>query len=646
MTLRTCTLPAAMLALLAAHGTAHAQRAAENAVASADDAFGSSVGLETTGIYNDRDTRGFGPAEAGNARIDGIYYDPVGNLSGRLREANLIRVGFSAEDYPFNAPTGIADYRFRRFPKEQGISVGAHRAAFGGDILDLDVRLLLLGGKLAITGGPAHAYLPQTDGAENHSWGWTFRPILRTGGVEFAPFVARAWFTGEHTHPLVVVSSGPVPELPRQRVYLGQKWARGHNDADHYGATLKASITPALSLRAGLFRSVSKRHERYTEIFSIIGTSPLANHLLIADPRQDVSATSGEALFALRLGSGRWSHRLLAGFRARDRRTDSGGSDIRNFGTVRLGDLDPEPEPVFGFGRVNAGRVQQSALMLGYFGKLDGLGHVNLGVQKARYRGSQRDGRTGLTTTQRDAPWLYNAVVSAELAPRLSAYLGTERGLEDSGVAPENALNRAEQLPATRTRQFEGGLRWKLGKMQAVVSAFEITKAYFSYDLSRRFVRSGSVRHRGVEGSLSGQVGKRLSMVAGAVLIAPRVSGSAVTAGIVGKRATGTPGLRGRLDLNYRTDLMGGLTPTLAANYLGRRAVTSAPVAGGHQTMLPGSTTIDIGARQQFKIGKVPASVRAVLNNALDKKAWRVAAANTLFPDERRRFTLTMTADF
>ena len=65
-------------AALALPGLAHAQRANENAVASADDAFGSSVGLEQTGIYSEQDTRGFSPSKAGNARIDGIYYDPVG----------------------------------------------------------------------------------------------------------------------------------------------------------------------------------------------------------------------------------------------------------------------------------------------------------------------------------------------------------------------------------------------------------------------------------------------------------------------------------------------------------------------------------------------------------------------------------------
>jgi iron complex outermembrane receptor protein len=285
--------------------------------------------------------------------------------------------------------------------------------------------------------------------------------------------------------------------------------------------------------------------------------------------------------------------------------------------------------------------------MLGYLGRIEGLGHVNLGVQKARYTGRQRDGRTGLVTTSKDAPWLYNAVLTFDASATTSIYVGTERGLEDSGVAPESAANRAEQLPATHTRQVEAGVKWKIGKLQAAVSAFEITKAYFSYDAQRSFVRLGSVRHRGIEGSLSGKLGKRLSVVAGAVVMQPRVSGPGVDSGVLGRRPTGTAGVHGKLDANYRTDLLGGLTGTMAVNYLSSRAVTSGPVIGGtRQLLLPAVTTLDLGLRKQFNIGRTPASLRAVALNLFDAKAWKVAAANTLYPDERRRFTLTLAADF
>ena len=90
-----------------------AQRAAENAVATADDAFGSTVGTEKSGIYDDNDVRGFSPVRAGNLRIEGIYFDQQAGLTGRVRAGSRIRVGIAALDYPFPAPSGIIDYQLR-----------------------------------------------------------------------------------------------------------------------------------------------------------------------------------------------------------------------------------------------------------------------------------------------------------------------------------------------------------------------------------------------------------------------------------------------------------------------------------------------------------------------------------------------------
>ena len=113
----------AAVAGLACRQTVHAQRAGDNAVANSEDAFGSQVGLETTGIYSDQDTRGFSPSKAGNIRIDGIYFDLVGVSPSRLRQVTAVRIGFAAEDYPFQAPTGIVDTRFRPLAAKNGASV-------------------------------------------------------------------------------------------------------------------------------------------------------------------------------------------------------------------------------------------------------------------------------------------------------------------------------------------------------------------------------------------------------------------------------------------------------------------------------------------------------------------------------------------
>lgn len=643
----------AAFALLWAPGTAWAQRAAENAVSSADDAFGSSVGLEQTGIYSEQDTRGFSPAKAGNARIEGLYYDPIGALSSRLRVGNSIRVGFAAESFPFQAPTGIVEYRMRPFPDKAGVSLAYNAMAFGGYIRELDVRLPLADKRVGILLGAAQSDLRLTDGSNNQAYGLTARVFVRLGAVELTPFYSHARFTGNQAHVPVVVNGPTLPDYPQARRYLGQDWASGNYDNSQRGVVVKAALTRRLSLRAGIFHADGDKQENYTEVLSLLpvpdGSTPdLASQRLIADPQQRLRATSGEAQLAWRVDTGRWRHRFMLAFRARDRIFDTGGSDVRTLGVTPFGEPIRIARPTFAFSPVNEGRIRQSAVGLAYTAQVQGLGTINLGLQKARYRASLRDGRSGIESLSRDDPWLYNASLGISVTPALSLFLATQKGLEDSGAAPENAANRNEQLPATRTRQYEAGLRWKFPSGQLSLNAFQIDKPYFTFNAANVFAEQGRVRHRGFEASLSGHFGKRFNLLAGGVFMQPRVLGAAVDQGLIGDRPAGTPSVFARIDANYRTDIFGGLTPTASVTYTGSRAVGLRPQAalGGRQLMVPGYASVDLGLRQQFKVGSVPASFRFVVVNAFDATSWRVIAANTMYIDERRRINLTVTADF
>src|SRR5947207_15489977 len=113
-------LCAAGLAAVTMAVPAQAQRAAENAARAAEDAFGTSIGNENVGLYSTNSARGFSPMQAGNIRIDGLYYDQQFNLQGRVVTGTTMRVGLSTQSYPFPAPTGIADINLRR-PGERTI---------------------------------------------------------------------------------------------------------------------------------------------------------------------------------------------------------------------------------------------------------------------------------------------------------------------------------------------------------------------------------------------------------------------------------------------------------------------------------------------------------------------------------------------
>jgi iron complex outermembrane recepter protein len=58
--------------------------------------------------------------------------------------------------------------------------------------------------------------------------------------------------------------------------------------------------------------------------------------------------------------------------------------------------------------------------------------------------------------------------------PKLTIYAGYARGLEESGVAPDNATNRNQPLPAVLTSQVDAGFRYELSdKIKFVAGVFD-----------------------------------------------------------------------------------------------------------------------------------------------------------------------------
>src|SRR5688572_19460190 len=116
----------AFAALAGIAAPAAAQRTSENAVTAAEDAFGTSVGNESIGLYSSEEVRGFSPAVAGNLRIGGLYVGGIGLGNPRLQAGSTVHVGLSAQGYPFPAPTGIVEFSLRPAGPDPTLSAGVN----------------------------------------------------------------------------------------------------------------------------------------------------------------------------------------------------------------------------------------------------------------------------------------------------------------------------------------------------------------------------------------------------------------------------------------------------------------------------------------------------------------------------------------
>ena len=408
--MRAAVLASGLVVILAVLASpAVAQRAAENAVASADDAFGSTVGTEKSGIYDDNDVRGFSPVRAGNLRIEGVYFDQQAFLTGRVRAGSRIRVGIAALDYPFPAPSGIVDYQLRPSGGTFVASLALLRQNYGGRNVEVDLSGPIIPDRLSLAGGITRNHSEMADGSQFTNYAVGVIPRLKFKGGEVAMIASHVIQRDATSRVVITAPSAFLPPIPEPRNYLGQDWARASIDNTNLGVMTRAELGGGWSFRGGAFQSQVLRRRSFSEIFVVSDPLGTARHSVVADPRQLNRSYSGEAQLTWRRDDGDLHHRVLFNLRGRDRTAETGGSDRRDLGAVQLGQKDPEARPTFVFRPTDESQTRQLTAGLGYVGRYANLVRVNLGVQKTRYEASFT--RASATTSALDQPWLLPVLV-------------------------------------------------------------------------------------------------------------------------------------------------------------------------------------------------------------------------------------------
>jgi iron complex outermembrane receptor protein len=618
-------------------------------VKSAEDAFGTSVGNERIGLYNDSNARGFSPSAAGNIRLEGLYIEGPPVFSGRLVSGSAIRVGIAAQGYPFPAPTGIVDYSLRGVGREGVVSVSAMAGPFGTRAVSLDTQQPLLNGRLGASGGVAYRLDEQLPGGGDQQyaaggvlhWRASERLLIQPLFAVFDLPVLRS--TPQ------VFTDGTVEPPPSPARNLNPDWVGNTLFQPLYGAIGTFQATDAWSVKAGLFRAGNTVERQRTILLTNVQPDGSADRFVAAGQDQDFGSTSGELRATWRGEEGPRRHAVHLAVRGRAADRVYGGSVLTPLGRGNLyEDGSDLPEPAFSFGPRSEEEVRQTTLGVAYNGAWARRGELRLGLQRADYQKTTRaPGRPEVVST--DDPWLYDAALAAPITARLSAYAGYTVGLEESPVAPANAVNRNEAPPALRTSQKDAGIRYRLSAaMTLVAGVFDVEKPYFNLDPSRVYRELGDVRHRGIELSLTGRPFEGLSVVTGAVLLDGEVTGELVDLGRIGSRPVGLTERRILMNVDYQPPWNPNFSVDLAMQSTGDRAASNAPqpALGGEQLILSGRTTVDLGARWRFRVRDTRAVARLQVQNVTDNRAWDVGANGAFTITAPTRAYLSLTADF
>jgi len=620
---------------------ASAQRAGESAVTAADDAFGTTVGNESIGLYDPYNARGFSPVQASNVRIEGLYFDHQGTLNNRIIRGSTVRAGISAQSYAFPAPTGVADFGLRLPGDTSVLSSVVTLGPWDTITVELDAQVPITP-KLSFGFGAGIVRYDNDVASKNFEWnaGLLFR-ARPSDRIEVSGF----WGQLEDCHNEQQVSVFPGSSLPpryQRRVFFGQGWTQGDCRRMTGGLLGRFDAGDGWTWRAALFRSENILKKSYGDLLRNVDASGEGDHYIFRQPRQLALSYSGELRATKAFATGDLQHTVDVALRGRDLDRRVGGADTKYLGRAFSGvRMQRIPEETFALGPQTEAQTRQGTAGLSYAAHWPRVGAVSLGVQKTHYaRDTQPPGLP--PASSRAQPWLYNASANVLVTRRLAAYGSYTRGLEETGVAPMTAVNNGEAMPAATTQQVDAGLRFAVTPLLNVVAGvFQVEKPYYAINAANIFGPSGDVRHRGFEFSVAGRLLEGLTVVGGAVLLEPRVSGEALSQGLIGKVPVGPNPRAVILSVQYQPSAWNGL------GVEGTVTDNAGQVASNDNRLsIKGITQLNLGVRYAFRVNATSMSARAQVYNVTNAFGWGVNTSGSLWTRNPRRLQASLAIDF
>ena len=636
--LRVLALGALSLAHVAG---ASAQRASENAVTTAEDVFGTTVGNESIGIYNSNDVRGFSPIQAGDVRIDGLYFDKVGDSNDRIMESSRIRVGIAAQGYAFPAPTGIVDYALRAPGDVEDLSLFADGNSWGGQTLQID-GALPIDDKLSIGGGIGYYRNMSASGTSNYE-GMSgmlvrWRPLPN---LEILPFWSRKDTYSEKNGEAYSPNGDFLPTPMPQRHFFGPQWATSSDFSINYGALVRYTLSSWV-MRLGIFRSELGEPKSSFPVLSDLALNGQGALLVDSSPPAHLGSTSGEFRLEKDFTSASWTQRLILSLRGRNWNGLYGDAVTLDAGPQAIDQYVNSPRPGVTYGPLIHDHVDERWLGFEYQVAWQDRLQISVGAQDTRYhKDTLVPGAAPVVFNE--APWLPSVSATANVTDKVAVFGDYTEGLEDNGLVPRNAVNSNQALPALTTRQTEAGVRWTLfPKTNLVATVFDLKKPYFNLDPSDVYRDLGQLENKGLEVSLSGNLTDRLDILAGGVFSEPAVNGAAVSLGVTGDRPVGIYSRKLVFGSNWQPPGLNGLSFDLDGNYYG-----SIPATLDDAVSAPSFTTVDWDTRYEFKLAGENTQLKFAIFNMFNVRDFRMIDADTygIFGASGRRFDLRLIVD-
>lgn len=635
---RRAPVAAALLSLVLGaplHAQETAVANAATATSAAEDAFGEQVGTERIGLYNLNQTRGFDLlGSSGAFRLDGAYFFPAELPAESLLSGASIRVGAGAAGLDLTSPTGVILYRLREPAPESALAVTTGLRTFLSPVLAAEAHLraspsLGFVGHFVVepdsrsgTGEPGRS----RSGAVVGRW----EPLEGASVTAFG-----SWGERESEGGIAIVSAGAeAPPAIEPGTRYGPNWLRSGGHGSNHGVIASYDAN-GWEADVAAIRSQQSTDFSETAVLDLGSDGSITSSIVRAPPGGSRS-DAGEARLARRFKALGLLHRLGLAVRARRSETDRSEAIIVPGGTFTIGSgavqvPDPGAAPVT---RRAKDTVDQRLLSVTYGLAVPDLLELRLGAHANRHA-KHAVGFDGLESRTIEKDWLLNASVVLSPTDRLNLFASYATGLEESGVAPAAALNRGEVLPPVKAEQIELGATYRLrDDLTLILAGFDISKPTFGLRPDNVFGPSGTVRHRGIEGSIVGEILPGARIVVGANVVDPVLS-----VGEIKRTAPGVSRINAILGFEQRITSRLSLDGNLYFEGRRRRDATS-------DVEIEGVPFLTLGARYAFVAGQVPVEIRVQGYNLLDHEGYFATPGGPLVAVFPKSWRAEMTARF
>jgi iron complex outermembrane receptor protein len=446
----------------------------------------------------------------------------------------------------------------------------------------------------------------------------------------------------------VTMSGNSVPQAPRSNVNYSQPWSYTEVESTYAMFRGEYDFTSNVS---GYAAAGGSHNNELNDLVSLrVANNGNASGNRFANA-YNLSSVSAETGINAKFSTGIVKHTVNIG--ATKTRSTARGDYIYDFTALNTNIYHPTAQPKpNGAGLVSgslsnpgvSSRVDiQSLAVSDTLAFAEERVLLTLGLRNQTIKVINYDSFTGNESDQSNKSIttpIYGVVVKP--TQYLALYANHIEGLSQGPVAPSTATNFGQALAPMQSTQNEVGAKFDFGRFGAGLALFEIERPSTRINAANMFVADGEQRNRGIEINSFGEITSGWRVLGGAAFT-DAVLSKTQDGSNDGNTSFGVPKNQYNLGTELDVNTIAGLTVT------GRWIRTGSQYVNQANSMsIPSWDRFDLGARYATKFNQSQLTLRANLENVLDKDYW--SAVTPTFGQVTlgapRVFRLSATYDF